>query len=398
MGALARRAAPMTEDEALLFLDEELLLSDEETVIDVITRYPAMAKIAARENLTPQCFRDRANVSEFQRALQRPPAPTDELFPGRVNRFRVVARRLARAAPNRPPMRDEPAPPPRAASRIVPAPDHGASGRQRKAKAKAKGRTPKLSEEFLAGRQNMRRGELKVLLRYLVPATTRAHLESKMPGRDIGDPEEVSGQEIGAALRLTESQLFKIEDAATEYGRRQRWVKSFKKSGKPDKPYRFSFRTVTCIDRTQDELRRDRKRRSNERTNEQRRKFRLEKKAMTTPSAAIAAPRREPLLDLKAAQMQRTRAQRDALRQVIDDEWRTLADLTARLSRHPAYHGVEERRLRQTVVDRLHDIRDEIDNDAIPGPRGSRLRLVRRRPAIDQIRARDDHGTVGPQE
>ena len=77
--------------------------------------------------------------------------------------------------------------------------------------------------------------------------------------------------------------------------------------------------------------------------------------------------------------MARTRAQVDALRSVVDGEWRTVADLMARVHRYPSWHDVEEAKLRQTVVDRLYMLCDEIQNDEVPGPRGSRLRLVRRR-------------------
>ena len=79
--------------------------------------------------------------------------------------------------------------------------------------------------------------------------------------------------------------------------------------------------------------------------------------------------------------MANTKAQIDALRRILSDgEWHKRVDLPECVRDDRAWRDVDPAKLGQTVVDRLKMIRDEIETGEMPGPRGSILRLVRRKP------------------
>jgi hypothetical protein len=332
----------------------------ENRLVGLIEGDPRLVKIAQREGIAAEILRDPRNVRVFCRlSEQRDGPPDDRPLIGAV-RVRTYSQQLVAAAPNRPMLVEQPQP--QQQTEMSRHEQHGVPGLE-------KPRRP-LSKEFVGRRRNMRRGELKILVKYLPRETSIKAIAAKFQGRDIEDPEQVCGREIGAGVGLTQDQMFKIEKDATDYGCAQGW------SG-PGKAYRFSFRTITCCDKTADEVRRERKRRANERIAEHRRKDRLEK-AMT--ATATMTKQSDAPLDLRAARMARTRAQMQTLYDAIGDDEPTVNALMDSVRRHPAWRDVDAAKMRRTTLDRLDMLEVERrikDGDPLPGPRGSTFRTVK---------------------
>jgi hypothetical protein len=196
-------------------------------------------------------------------------------------------------------------------------------------------------------------------------------IAAAFPDRDIGDPGEVAGREIGNAAKLTKQEMFDIEDQATDFGRRRKW-------GKPGKDYRFSFRTITCCDSPDQEVKRDRRDRSNRRTAAKRKSKRLES-AMET----MQLPTKTRYASLRDAVTANVRAQGDALHDAIEDDGSTIANLMARVRSDPSWRALAGKpdSFRRIVSLRLDALRDagRIADDYAPGLRGRGLvRVVRR--------------------
>jgi hypothetical protein len=131
------------------------------------------------------------------------------------------------------------------------------------------------------------------LPRWLCPPAAACHGIQKFAVRCLAfrnspapdDPQEgVVAREIGTAVRLTLTELFEIEDAASDFGRQQGWTR---KANGGKEPYNFVFRTITCFDKTDEEVTRERKRRSNERYAAKLKANRLERAMQTNTHTAI---------------------------------------------------------------------------------------------------------------
>jgi hypothetical protein len=342
--------------------DEAKLIDFEHRLIATSANDRRVLEIAQKTGLKPEDLRKPYWINAYRHAIANPPdAKTHFLV---ESHYLGLALKLKHAAPNRPAW-VEPPPKQHVEQHAVP---------QRTAPTdKPKKRKPP-SKEFLGKRRNMRTAELKVLARYLPRAELNA-IVAAFPGRDVYDPEDVDRREIGEHVKLTEDEMFKIEQSATDHGLQRKW-------GRPGRPYRFSFRTITCYDLTDEAVRLDRKDRSDKRTKQRLKSERLEKKTMTaTATTATATARPKTLADIMAEQKARTRAQCDALYDVLakDGEWHEIVPLVDAVRRHPAWRDVADAKRRQTVVTRLDMLRDKgrIEDDYKPGPRGSFRRLVR---------------------
>jgi hypothetical protein len=348
--------------------EERRLLDIERNVLDCLERDWRHLKYAGWENLTADCFRNPRRAERYRELVKylkehpdEPPPHNDR--PKGIGRFRDLAKQLVAAAPNRPTW-EEPAPreqPAQYADPQPPAPTPKA----------AKRKPP--SKEFLGKRRNMRTGELKVLARYLKRVDLKA-IEAAFPGRDVFDPEEVLRREIGASVKLTEAEMFDIEQSATDHGLQRKW-------GRPGKPYRFSFRTITCYDLPDDDVELHRRQRSNKRTKQRLKTERLEKRTMQTAKETTATAGQKTIADLVAEQKARTKAQCEALYAALDpDEFISVGALTDRVRSDSAWRTVPSLKIERDIRTRLDMMTaaGRVENTATPGPRGSRLRLVRR--------------------
>jgi hypothetical protein len=203
------------------------------------------------------------------------------------------------------------------------------------------------SKEFLGKRRNMRTAELKVLVRYLPRADLTA-IVAAFPGRDVYDPADVDRREIGDHVKLTKDEMFEIEQSATDHGLQRKW-------GRPGKPYRFSFRTITCYDLTDEAVRLDRKDRSDKRTKQRLKTERWEKKTMQATMQQTQPMTNSTYSSVMEAMMANVRAQEESLYDAIrgDD---TIADLMKRVRSDPCWlllaSGKPES-FRRKVSDRL---------------------------------------------
>jgi hypothetical protein len=304
--------------------DEDRLLNIEYQLISYIRGDPRLLDYA--KELTADSFRNPRNGEAF-RAVQtrssKETTQTDAVVGGTP--VRKWARELLAAAPNRPAWVEPPPLPP-------PPPRPPDEARPDRAKPEPKTRSRKRSKEFIAKRCSFRRGDLRVLVKYLKrePRVAMAGIVSLFPGRDVGDPEDVHGREIGAAMKLTEQKIFAIEDEATAFGRME--------YGKPK--YRFAFRTITCYDQTAEDVKKLRRSRSNKRTTAKRKTERMERAMQPNLHQQNVQPGRSATpsyASLKEATAANVRAQEQALLEAISQEVNTVADLMARVSTHASW-------------------------------------------------------------
>lgn len=185
----------------------------------------------------------------------------------------------------------------------------------------------------------------------------------------------MSGREIGASVKLTEHEMFEIEELATNNGRQRKW-------GKPGKPYRFSFRTITCYDRSDNEVKEDRRCRSNKRTNARRKSERL---AMAMQSTTLTQPTKVIYAGVKDAITANVRAQEKTLFEAIGPEGSTIAELMAKVSSDPSWRSLAASRdsFRRTVSGRLNTLKaaGQVVDEYRLGPHGM-TRIVRRADSI----------------
>ncbi len=241
---------------------------------------------------------------------------------------------------------------------------------------------PRRSTGFSQGRANQRKADLFAVHRHDFKkrnkkATTASfeafvsRLAAVFPRRDLLDPDSVDRVELGAHLNITLEVRIAIEEQETAYRVGKGWTKPGGKA--------YRLKTIAPCDRAPEDVELH-YRQIGSRALAARRKMRrqqLKETEMQTDTTHETSG--TTYVDLLAMQVARTRSQIDALRKVIDGEWRTLADVMTRVHRHPAWREIDKVKLRQTVVDRLYAMRDKTEDKYVPGPRGSRLRLVRRR-------------------
>jgi hypothetical protein len=199
-------------------------------------------------------------------------------------------------------------------------------------------------------------------------------------GRDPLDPDQVSNEELGVALRLTLDLKDLIEAKETEHRR---------KKGKPPS-YKYSMRGIRPCEQTPngdfvtvppEKVAAHYRRRRNAETAAKKKTERnsREKAIMENQQTTVYPSHAE----YRAAQKARTREQIDAL---IDasDQWKTAAMLMKEMRDRddPAWRNLfnDEDTFYQTVITRLNMARDQgrTVERREPGPRGSELRLVRR--------------------
>lgn len=244
-------------------------------------------------------------------------------------------------------------------------------------KPKAAAKKKPQSKEFADRRSRWRLTDLKIIVRYsaevLGKRTTLKALAALFPNRDVNNPADVTGADVGNALALTVERVFKFEDLASAYAREQKYAKPS-----------FAFKTVTACRAEAEELGRKRRQRRNQRVSERRREERAEQRSNGMLQTATATPAgRQTLGGLMAEQKARTRAQCDALYDAFGDGERTPKDLMAMAAvrRHLAWRDISPNKFYQTVVTRLDMMEADGRIKTVrrdPGPRGSRVRVMRR--------------------
>jgi hypothetical protein len=259
-----------------------------------------------------------------------------------------------------------------------------------KSKKHSPERPKKNAAGFSQGRINQRRADLwaahrhdfKKLKKKVTAASYDAYVSKIVAAfarRDLFDPDSVTSAELGAHLKITLAVRIQIEKEETDFRIDKGWTKP------GANPYRL--KTIAPCDKGPDEVdghyRQVRSEAQAARRKKARAELRRQQAKETEMTQTHTHTTQESTIttytDLLAAQVAHTRTQVNALRQVVDGEFRTLSDLIARVRTHPSWGEVDETKLRQTAVDRLHAMGNEIENTYMPGPRGSRLRLVRRR-------------------
>ena len=330
---------------------------------------PVCLQAVVQRKLTPECFWNRRYADKYRLLITCPPSHP---HPGAgKNRAVNLALQLIDAAPNRPPW-VEPVRVQHVEQHTDPQPTPP-TAKPTTTTAKKRGKKP----EFNDGRKIWRKTDLRVISKHSKPVLGK-HIPLKalaalFPGREIFDPEDVTSADVGNKLALTVERIFKFEELACA------WADAHNYRNKL-----FWFRTITACDAEagqlatrRQELRYDRhnKTRRNERAKTRSKAMLLE----TTTTAATAGPK--TLAGLRAEQKARTRAQCDALYDVLakNGEQHEIAPLIAAVRRHPAWRDVADDKRYRTTVDRLDMLRDpgRIEDDRKPGPRGTFLRLVR---------------------
>lgn len=253
-------------------------------------------------------------------------------------------------------------------------------------KTKAAAKTKPLSKEFADRRSRWRRTDLKVVVRYsgevLGKQTTLKALAALFPNRDVFNPAEVTGADVGNAMALTVEQVFKFEELASAHAKAQQYAKPL-----------FAFKTMTACDAEAEELARQRRKRRNQRVSDRRRENRAKQRSKAMLQTATATAGRKTIAGLVAEQKARTQAQCDALYAALDpDEFISVSALTERVRSHSAWRTVPSAIIVRDVRTRLDMMTaaGRVENGAAPGPRGSRFRLVRR--------AKSDRTAARPRE
>ena len=242
---------------------------------------------------------------------------------------------------------------------------------------------------FSQGRINQRRADLwathrhdfKKLRKKVTAASYDAYVSkiaAAFARRDLFDPDNVTSAELGAHLKITLAVRIEIENEETDFRIGKGWTKPGATS--------YRLKTIAPCDKGPDEVDEHYQRARSEAQAVRRKTARAELRRQQSKETKVTQTHMTQentttYVDLLAAQVAHTRTQVNALRQVVDGEFRTLSDLIARVRTHPSWREVDETKLRQTVVDRLHAMGNEIENTYMPGPRGSHLRLVRQPPS-----------------
>jgi len=193
--------------------------------------------------------------------------------------------------------------------------------------------------------------------------------------RDPLDPNSVSPQDLGAHFRLTYLKRRWIENEETKRRTDMDWRGRYGKNPL----FRFKQIGVDPADAPPEIV--------SERYldlrmaayNQRRRDARTQNRETKMQTGIIEQSK--PTNGLLDERMAQTRAQIDAVRKALaDGEWHKRSDLLKRVCHGaPSWSGVAPSKRYQTLVDRLKMIGGEIENKEAPGPRGSILKLVRRR-------------------
>ncbi len=376
--------------------EERCLRADENNLENILHQEPRLQRIAAAANLTADDLRNPKNVAAFERAAARAEQSTDgtALAGGLVERVRILSARLVAAAPFRPPWNEAPTPAPssggaehvpieptsKARKPKAPQPKpkpkpkrNGPNGQHRRTPSATRIYKPKKGSRpkgFLGKRQSLRGTDLLVLLKYRNPKIRLRDIADRFPGRDAGDPEEVSQDEISAAgiKLMTEAEMFAIEDEASAEGRKT----------KNGKEYRFSFKTISCYDVPADEVRRHRNQRNNERGAKKKRTARMEKaRSNPTPDPRLPPPADGSYEAWKAANAAKIEAQEQSLLNAVALGGSTVRDLIERIADDPSWDRLaagNRESFRRIVARRLDQLkRDRAIDDCYDGARGGRL-------------------------
>jgi hypothetical protein len=300
---------------------EENLLNYEHSLVQYLRDDPRRFQAVPR-GFGPQHFRNARLASTYcdlegRYKAGKLPLPNDALLGCTHVRRATIALRDAQGRPT-PTACEQPQQPPQATreprseqGQSTPRPDRRRHGKK-----------------FLELRSGARRSDLNVLLKYLARPTTRKALEALFPGRDLLDPDEaqgVSAAEIGQAVSLACEEMFHIEALATLNGRQLGWCR--KRKGKK-LPYLFTFRTIACVDRTVEDVKKLRKSRANERAYHSRR---------ATATQAFQQPPRS-WSDVRSVDAARIKAKEDSILEILaNGSARTISDLMKALKFKPAW-------------------------------------------------------------
>jgi hypothetical protein len=308
---------------------------------------------------------DAARAAEADRRADDLDAPIDDedVRAEEERRRRIEAARAAAA--------NTPAPKPSAYHAAEPIPRQHRREREPDRRHQRPPEAPLVTGPLAAKRRNLRMADLKTLWRHIGKRFTSVDafvddLRGRCGGRDPGDPEQVSAQELGSVTQLTLDVKIKIEETATEVGRRRGYLT---RSGRL---YICRLRTVAPYDKTPEEVRKRYQRRARAAHAARRRVEKTKEKKMdiavsyATYAEAVAADRA------------RVKGQADAMLAAIGEGECTVADLMLKLRRDLLWSSAKPRTYRH----RLDDLRDQgrIAERFEPGPRGSKRRLVRRIP------------------
>lgn len=233
-----------------------------------------------------------------------------------------------------------------------------------------------------ARRTNQRMAELRAVHRF-IPRFCKVsweeyfrRLTNSCAGRD---PATVPSTEISKMLALTLALKLDVENKETE--RRRANGRRFRKDGKP---YFFRIVTMAPCDKTKQEIEQHYRKRADKERAETRKAQRAERWRARQEREASMQPMQhstkqpQTFADYMAARKATTKAQCEAILEVVGtSEWRA-SELPNTLRRDPAWRTVEAAKLDRTVHDRLDMLRAQgrIADRHEPGPRGSSLRIV----------------------
>ena len=251
------------------------------------------------------------------------------------------------------------------------------------------GRLPPIPTGARNDRVSLRRSDLKKLARYSESYDPSCSLETNLDGyvADIArraggidpyNPELLPPQMLGVVLGLTLKQKMAVEDAATAYGLSQGWRRS------DGKQYYCRLRTVAPCDVTSDESERAYRQRRNKAGAVRRAEALLQAKMNATSGEQTIQRSFSTYREDVRAQKTQTAARTEVLFDAIGAAT-TVDSLTraVRYDRSWLDHDrkpMSDEKLRKTIRDRLDTLRaaGRIVDSYRPGPRGSRIRVVRR--------------------
>jgi hypothetical protein len=329
------------------------------------------------KELTADCFRNPRNGVAFRAIQKRSSKETtraDAVLGG--THVRRWSWELIAAAPNRPAWVEPPPPQPE------PLPQQPAQSLRARQTAGDERAPPPVTGKRAAGSRKKLRAQLKavyfnggkeVRARYKRFDDFIAYLQSALGGRDPLD----AGADVSVALKLTYSTMTAIERKWDVW-----WRQTYPAQAKDKRHRRFTI--IRPIDKTPAELGAARRKDRNAELAKALKagRLRAREQSMGTAQTTSTANATMTHAGLMAAQKANTRAQCDAILEVLagGGEWKANA-LPKALGDHPAWGSVSDAKVYRTVLDRLDMLRAEgrVADRPDPGPRGSKIRVVWRR-------------------
>jgi hypothetical protein len=178
---------------------------------------------------------------------------------------------------------------------------------------------------------------------------------------------------MGKALELTLAEKLEIEQARTSHGRLKGW-------GRGKRPYFWHITTMVACDATpegQAAVYEERRCAAEVARRKAKRKQEQEAKKMEAQSETIPTT----VVGIMDEQMERTKAQCDALLEALGGDQCKVAELMERLRHYPAWRDYlgDKVRFRRAILDRLDMLhaKRRIGQRYEPGPRASIQRIVR---------------------